>query len=76
MKDHWVKVCDIAEIVGTSTEWVHNILHKKIAHEKDLCAMGAVFIDCQPKTYMKEGFSNVCQCLTAIHGTFCIDSWL
>ena len=34
MEDRWVKVCEIAESVGISNEWVHNILHKKLQMKK------------------------------------------
>lgn len=37
MTDRQVMVCEIAEIVGISTERIHNVLHKKL-HVKKFCA--------------------------------------
>lgn len=39
MENHRVKVREIAEAVGISTERVHNILHEKLLVKK-LCAAG------------------------------------
>ena len=37
MEDHWIKVREIAEIVGISVGVVHNILHEKLEMKK-MCA--------------------------------------
>lgn len=52
MKDSWMKVCEVTETVGSSTEQVHNILC-----EKAFLAMGAAFVDCRSKTQAKGHFN-------------------
>lgn len=54
MEDHKVKVCEIAESVGISTELVHNILHETLHMEKTECETGALIVDSRPKTHVKD----------------------
>lgn len=54
MEDHRVKVREIAQTVGISTERVQNTyILRKMLHEKIMFAMGAALVDCRSKAYGK-----------------------
>jgi len=76
MEDRRMKVLEIAETVGISTERLHNILHEKF-HMKRLCARWVPRLLTSDQRARERKFrSSVWRSLIAIRRTFCVDSWL
>ena len=61
MENRRMKVCEIAEDVGISTERVHNILHEKL-HVKKLCTRWVPQLLTLDQKRMRKNVSM--QCLT------------
>ena len=65
MEDSRVKVHDVAETVGISSESVHNILHGSLV----VINIGSI------NSVVRMFRPNVYYCISAIHSNFCVDSW-